>query len=52
MIINNLICETLYPEHSIVKLYKRIQYLSDEEQCQVINSYNKMIIKNNVFGLN
>jgi hypothetical protein len=50
MMINNLICETLHPQHSMAELYRFLQNLTPQTQNEVIKSYNDVIIKNNVFS--
>ena len=50
MMVNNLICETLHPINSIAKLYSKMEGLSAEEQDELINSFNKYVIKNDVYN--
>jgi hypothetical protein len=40
IIVNNLICETLYPENGIAKLYKICQKLNIKDQEKCIQYYN------------
>ena len=40
MVVNNLICETLDPEHDIAQLYKVCKTLSKEEQIKLAQWYN------------
>ena len=49
MIVNNLICETLDPKNGIAKLYKDLSKLNEEQQQELIEKYNKYVIKNNIF---
>lgn len=44
MIVNNLICETLSPEHPIAKLYKILPNFSAENQMSIIKSLNDSIL--------
>jgi hypothetical protein len=41
MQVNNLIVETLHPEHKVAKLYMILGMLSPAEQVNLINLYNK-----------
>jgi hypothetical protein len=50
MMVNNLICETLHPENPVAKLYSKMEGLSAEEQDELINSFNKYVIKNDVYN--
>ena len=49
MSVNNLICETLHPENGMAKLFRDIQKLNHEEQCELIKKYNNYVIKNKTF---
>ena len=40
MLVNNLICETLHPEHDIAKAFVHCQSLSDEEKREFCQWYN------------
>jgi hypothetical protein len=50
MMVNNLICETLHPENSIAKLYKRLEPMSPDQRIQFIQNYNTAIMKNKTFA--
>ena len=41
MQVNNLIVETLHPEHKVAKLYMILGMLSPAEQLNLISLYNK-----------
>jgi hypothetical protein len=41
MQVNNLIVETLHPEHKVAKLYRILGMLSPAEQADLITIYNK-----------
>jgi len=41
MQVNNLIVETLHPEHKVAKLYMILGMLSPAEQVNLISLYNK-----------
>jgi hypothetical protein len=47
MLVNNLICETLEPNHDIAKLYKYFQGVNIEEQQKMIKHYNNEYKKRN-----
>jgi hypothetical protein len=49
MIVNNLICETLDPKNGIVKLYRDLSRLNEEQKKQLIEEYNNYAVKNNIF---
>jgi hypothetical protein len=51
MIVNNLICETLYPKNSIAELYLSMKQnnFTDKQKQNIINNYNKYVIKNKTF---
>jgi surface protein len=50
MMVNNLICETLHPENSIAKLYKRLETMTPEQQNKFIQKYNKAVSENKTFS--
>jgi hypothetical protein len=41
MIVNNLICETLWPENRVARLYKYLKLKNEEEKNLLIKSYNE-----------
>lgn len=49
IIVNNLICETLHPEHFIAKLYKYLQTLNSQEKIELIKKYNEYYNRNYTF---
>jgi hypothetical protein len=52
MVVNNLICETLHPENTIAKLQMVLQNLNSDDKQRLIEEYNNIVIKNNVFNSN
>lgn len=40
MLVNNLICETLNPHHSMAWLYEKLSMMNMENQQQLIKTYN------------
>ena len=50
MVVNNLICETLNPENGTAKLYKYLQKFNPDEVTDLINIYNKYVIKNKIYS--
>ena len=50
MVVNNLICETLHPNHIITQLYNFLSTLPSKEQQKTIQFYNNYIIKNNIYA--
>ena len=49
MLVNNLICETLHPKNSIVKIYNILEKLKSNEQEIFIKANNKYVIDNKIF---
>jgi len=47
MNVNNLICETLNPNHSVAWLYKKLSKMDIEKQQKLIQSYNDVYKKYN-----
>jgi hypothetical protein len=45
--VNNLICETLNPEHSVAWLHKKLLEVNQEEQKELIRNYNLFTTKCN-----
>lgn len=41
MMVNNLICETLHPNHPLVKLYNSVETMNAEERNNCINNNNQ-----------
>lgn len=50
MMVNNMICETLDPKNGVALLYKDLQKMSYDKQCELIKEYNDYAMKNNVFN--
>jgi ribosomal protein S24E len=50
MIVNNLICETLYPGNGIAKIYKYLQSLNPIEQEYMIKKHNEYMSKRTFFN--
>jgi FtsP/CotA-like multicopper oxidase with cupredoxin domain len=46
MIVNNLICETLHPDNSIVKLYNKLSNADLDVFDKTVDAYNYFIMKN------
>jgi hypothetical protein len=47
MVVNNLICETLNPEHDIAKLHTILKDMTSENKIKFIKEYNKTYIAKN-----
>ena len=47
MVVHNLICETLNPEHDIAKLHTIVKDMSSENKIKFIQKYNKTYIEKN-----
>ena len=45
MVVNNLICETLHPEHTTALLYKFLQMCNVEQKQELIEKFNNNIKK-------
>ena len=45
MLVNNLICETLHPEHPIAKLYLLLKPCSAEVKSKLLKAYNDHVSK-------
>ena len=50
MVVNNMICDTLHPEHGTAKLFKALQAMTPEEQIQTIQKYNAYVLANDLFN--
>ena len=42
MIVNNLLCETLQPEHATALLYKILQMFNAEQQQEIVLYHNNI----------
>ena len=47
MVVHNLICETLNPEHDLAKLHTILKDMSSSNKIKFIQKYNKMYIEKN-----
>ena len=52
MLVNNLICETLYPQHEVAQLYTLLNKTKSNHREKIIKIYNNYIIENNLYKQN